>query len=324
MKLQQLRYVWEVSRNNLNVSATAQSLFTSQPGISKQIRLLESELGIEIFARSGKHLTRVTPAGEAVIELAGTVLRTVNNIKQVAQEHSNDERGELTIATTHTQARYALPQVIRAFGERYPGIALHMHQSDPRQIAQLVVDGKADFAICTEALSLFNDLVVLPLYRWNRCILVPEGHPLADLEAGELTLEMLAEHPLVTYTRGFTGRSRLDEAFTAQGMSPNVVLTAADADVIKTYVRLGMGVGIVAHMAAADSAPGLIAVDASHLFEYSKTSVAIRRGTYLRHYMLDFLERLAPHLDRDRVEAAMAASIGQEAAVFDGVELPIR
>ncbi|MGJ8514373.1 HTH-type transcriptional regulator CysB [Carnimonas bestiolae] len=324
MKLQQLRYVWEVSRNNLNVSATAQSLFTSQPGISKQIRLLEGELGIEIFARSGKHLTRVTPAGQAVIDLAGQVLHTVENIKQVAQEHSNEARGELTIATTHTQARYALPPVIQAFGERYPGIALHMHQSDPRQIAQLVVDGKADFAICTEALTLFNDLVVLPLYQWNRSILVPEQHPLAALKPGELTLEALAELPLITYTRGFTGRSQLDSAFRKVGLSPNVVLTAADADVIKTYVRLGMGIGIVAHMAAAIPGEGLVAVDASHLFDSSLTSVGIRRGTFLRRYMLDFLERLAPHLTRERVEAAMAAGIGHEETIFADVTLPVR
>ncbi|WP_025732748.1 HTH-type transcriptional regulator CysB [Carnimonas nigrificans] len=324
MKLQQLRYVWEVSRNNLNVSATAQSLFTSQPGISKQIRLLEGELGIEIFARSGKHLTRVTPAGQAVIELAGQVLHTVENIKQVAQEHSNEARGELTIATTHTQARYALPPVIQAFGERYPGIALHMHQSDPRQIAQLVVDGKADFAICTEALALFNDLVVLPLYQWNRSVLVPEQHPLATLAPGELTLEALADLPLITYTRGFTGRSQLDSAFRKMGLSPNVVLTAADADVIKTYVRLGMGIGIVAHMAAPSQEEGLVAIDASHLFDSSLTSVGIRRGTFLRRYMLDFLERLAPHLTRERVEAAMAAGIGHEAAVFADVSLPVR
>jgi len=324
LKLQQLRYVWEVSRHNLNVSATAQSLFTSQPGISKQIRLLEGELGVEIFARSGKHLTRVTPAGQSVIDLAGQVLRTVENIKQVAQEHSDDRRGELTIATTHTQARYALPEVIHAFGERYPGITLHMHQSDPRQIAQLVVDGKADFAICTEALSLYNDLVILPLYRWNRSILVPEDHPFAKLQEGELTLDMLATVPLVTYTKGFTGRSRLDDAFRAKGLTANVVLTAADADVIKTYVKLGMGVGIVAHMAAEEYTPGLVAVDASHLFDYSLTSVGIRRGTFLRRYMLDFLERLAPHLDRDRVEAAMMSGIGEESAVFDDIDIPIR
>ena len=246
MKLQQLRYVWEVTRHNLNVSATAQSLYTSQPGISKQIRLLEDELGVEIFARSGKHLTRVTPAGEAIVELAGQVLRLTDNIKQVAQEHSDERRGSLSIATTHTQARYALPPVIGEFTRKYPDVALHMQQGTPKQIAQMVSDGMADFAICTESLELFADLVLLPCYRWNRCVLVPRGHPLAE---GELTLERLADQAIVTYVFGFTGRSQLDDAFRARGLTPNVVLTAADADVIKTYVRLGLGVGIVAHMA---------------------------------------------------------------------------
>ena len=305
MKLQQLRYIWEVTRHQLNVSATAQSLFTSQPGISKQIRLLEDELGVEIFARSGKHLTRVTPAGEAIVELAGKVLRTVDDIKHVAQEHSDERRGSLAIATTHTQARYVLPGVIGEFRQQYPDVALHMQQGTPKQIAQMVSEGTADFAICTESLELFNDLVLLPCYRWNRCVLMPKDHPLAS---GELTLERVAEHPLVTYVFGFTGRSQLDDAFKSRGLTPNVVLTAADSDVIKTYVRLGLGVGIVAHMAVDPVADAdLVAVDASHLFESSTTKIGIRRGTFMRSYMYDFVKRLAPHLDRDTVEAALAA-----------------
>ncbi|MBZ9560428.1 MULTISPECIES: HTH-type transcriptional regulator CysB [Modicisalibacter] len=323
MKLQQLRYIWEVTRHNLNVSATAQSLFTSQPGISKQIRLLEDELGVEIFARSGKHLTRVTPAGESIIDLAGEVLRTVDNIKQVAQEHSDERRGSLAIATTHTQARYALPPLISEFTRKYPDVALHMQQGTPKQIAQMVSEGQADFAICTESLELFNDLVLLPCYRWNRCVLVPEDHPLAKL--GELTLERLAEYPLVTYVFGFTGRSQLDDAFRAKGLSPNVVLTAADADVIKTYVRLGMGVGIVAHMAVDPQTDGdLVPLDAGHLFASSTTKIGIRRGTFMRGYMYDFIQRFAPHLDRDRVDAALAAGPRHEQTLFDGIELPVR
>lgn len=321
MKLQQLRYIWEVTRHQLNVSATAQSLFTSQPGISKQIRLLEDELGVEIFARSGKHLTRVTPAGKAIVELAGKVLRTVDDIKHVAQEHSDERRGSLAIATTHTQARYVLPGVIGEFRRQYPDVALHMQQGTPKQIAQMVSEGSADFAICTESLELFNDLVLLPCYRWNRCILVPRDHPLAT---GELTLERLAEHPLVTYVFGFTGRSQLDDAFKSRDLTPNVVLTAADSDVIKTYVRLGLGVGIVAHMAVdpvADS--DLVAVDASHLFESSTTKIGIRRGTFMRTYMYDFVKRMAPHLDRDTVEAALAAGPRHEAALFEDIELPV-
>lgn len=321
MKLQQLRYVWEVTRHQLNVSATAQSLFTSQPGISKQIRLLEDELGVEIFARSGKHLTRVTPAGEAIVELAGKVLRTVDDIKHVAQEHSDERRGNLAIATTHTQARYVLPGVISEFRQKYPDVALHMQQGTPKQIAQMVSEGSADFAICTESLELFNDLVLLPCYRWNRCVLVPKGHPLAT---GELTLERVAEHPLVTYVFGFTGRSQLDDAFKSRDLTPNVVLTAADSDVIKTYVRLGLGIGIVAHMAVdpvADS--DLVAVDASHLFESSTTKIGIRRGTFMRTYMYDFVKRMAPHLDRETVEAALAAGPRHEAELFKEIQLPV-
>ncbi|GAB3348760.1 MULTISPECIES: HTH-type transcriptional regulator CysB [Chromohalobacter] len=323
MKLQQLRYIWEVARHNLNVSATAQSLFTSQPGISKQIRLLEDELGVEIFARSGKHLTRVTPAGEAIIELAGKVLRTVDNIKHVSQEHSDERRGSLSIATTHTQARYALPPVIHEFRQKYPDVALHMQQGTPKQIAQMVSEGQADFAICTESLELFTDLVLLPCYRWNRCVLVPQDHPLASVET--LTLEALAEYPLVTYLFGFTGRSQLDDAFKAHDLTPNVVLTAADADVIKTYVRLGLGVGIVAHMAVDPVVDrDLVALDASHLFASSTTKIGIRRGTFMRGFMFDFVNRFAPHLDRDSIEAALAAGPRHEQVLFEGIELPVR
>lgn len=322
MKLQQLRYIWEVNRHNLNVSATAQSLFTSQPGISKQIRLLEDELGVEIFARSGKHLTRVTPAGQSIVDLAGQVLRLADNIKQVAQEHSDERRGSLAIATTHTQARYALPPIISEFTLKYPDVALHMQQGTPKQIAQMVSEGQADFAIATESLELFTDLVLLPCYRWNRCVLVPKGHPLATLQA-PLTLEALADHPLVTYVFGFTGRSQLDDAFKAKGLTPNVVLTASDADVIKTYVRLGMGVGIVAHMAV-DAAldVDLVALDASHLFASSTTKIGIRRGTFMRGYMYDFLERFAPHLTRDRVDEALMAGPRHEQSLFDSLDLP--
>lgn len=322
MKLQQLRYIWEVNRHNLNVSATAQSLFTSQPGISKQIRLLEDELGVEIFARSGKHLTRVTPAGQSIVDLAGQVLRLADNIKQVAQEHSDERRGSLAIATTHTQARYALPPIISEFTLKYPDVALHMQQGTPKQIAQMVSEGQADFAIATESLELFTDLVLLPCYRWNRCVLVPKGHPLATLQ-GPLTLEELADHPLVTYVFGFTGRSQLDDAFKAKGLTPNVVLTASDADVIKTYVRLGMGVGIVAHMAV-DAAldVDLVALDASHLFASSTTKIGIRRGTFMRGYMYDFLERFAPHLTRDRVDEALTAGPRHEQSLFDSLDLP--
>jgi LysR family cys regulon transcriptional activator len=303
MKLQQLRYIWEVAHHELNVSATAQSLYTSQPGISKQIRLLEDELGVEIFARSGKHLTHVTPAGEAILKTAGEILRKVESIKSVAQEFSNERKGTLSLATTHTQARYALPDTISTFIHRYPDVSLHMHQGTPMQISEMAADGTVEFAIATEALELFSDLIMMPCYRWNRCILVPRNHPLAQVS--RLSLEDVAEYPIVTYVFGFTGRSKLDEAFIEQGLVPRVVFTAADADVIKTYVRLGLGIGIVAKMAydpVVDS--DLVTLDASHLFAPSITKIGCRRGTFLRGYMYDFIELFAPHLTRDVVEAA--------------------
>ncbi|MFO7550370.1 MAG: HTH-type transcriptional regulator CysB [Haliea sp.] len=323
MKLQQLRYIWEVAHHELNVSATAQSLYTSQPGISKQIRLLEDELGVEIFARSGKHLTHVTPAGEAILKTAGEVLRKVESIKQVAQEYSNEKKGSLSIATTHTQARYALPATIRSFIERYPDVSLHMHQGTPMQISELAADGTVDFAIATEALELFSDLIMMPCYRWNRCVLVPRDHPLTQLS--ELTLEDVAEHPIVTYVFGFTGRSRLDEAFVARGLVPRVVFTAADADVIKTYVRLGLGIGIVAAMAYDERADAdLVALDATKLFASSVTKIGCRRGTFLRGYMYDFIEDFAPHLTREVVQEAFSHPSKTELdELFSHIELPV-
>ncbi|QJD58574.1 HTH-type transcriptional regulator CysB [Pseudomonas sp. gcc21] len=324
MKLQQLRYIWEVAHHDLNVSATAQSLYTSQPGISKQIRLLEDELGVEVFSRSGKHLTRVTPAGERIIATAGEILRKCESIKQIAQEFSNERKGTLTLATTHTQARYALPPVISGFIKRYPDVALHMNQGTPVQICEMTVNGTADFAIATEALELFSDMVMMPCYRWNRCVIVPKGHPLADI--GELTLEALAEHPLVTYVFGFTGRSKLDEAFSNKGLEAKVIFTAADADVIKTYVRLGLGVGILAGMAVdPEQDADLVRIDASKLFESSVTKIGFRKGTFLRGFMYDFIEAFAPHLTRERVEQALLCSNKAEVEqLFQDIVLPVR
>jgi len=321
MKLQQLRYIWEVAHHELNVSATAQSLYTSQPGISKQIRLLEDELGVEIFARSGKHLTRVTAAGEQILQTTGEILRKVETIKRIGQEFSNQKKGTLSIATTHTQARYALPSVIREFIRQYPDVALHMHQGSPMQIAEMAADGTVDFAIATEGLELFDDLLMMPCYRWNRCVVVPKGHPLTQRP---LTLQALAEQPIVTYVFGFTGRSRLDEAFDREGLVPKVVFTAADADVIKTYVRLGLGVGIVAQMAvdpAQDS--DLVRLDASTLFEPSITKIGFRRGTFLRGFMCDFIERFAPHLTRKiQMELMNCRSKEEQSELFAHLELP--
>lgn len=324
MKLQQLRYIWEVAHHDLNVSATAQSLFTSQPGISKQIRLLEDELDVEIFARSGKHLTHVTQVGEVIIGMAGDILRQVGEIKQVAQEYSNEKEGSLSIATTHTQARYALPNTISTFRRSYPDVSLHMNQGAPEQIAELAASGEVEFAIATEGLELFNELIMMPCYKWNRAVVVPNDHPLVDV--GSLTLEAIAEHPIVTYVFGFTGRSKLDEAFRAANLTPNVVFTATDTDVIKTYVRLGLGVGIIAQMAhEPDNDTDLVALDASHLFGASVTHIGFRKGTFLRQFMFDFIETFAPHLDRETVQRAVAAPTRKEReALFRDMALPLR
>ena len=322
MKLQQLKYIWEVAHHDLNVSATAQSLFTSQPGISKQIRMLEDELGVEIFARSGKHLTEITPAGKLIIEAAGEVLQRVEGIKQAARDFADNTRGTLSVATTHTQARYVLPMVIKEFMARYPNVTLNMQQGTPAQIAAMASDGEVDFAIATEALELYDNLIMMPCYRWNRCILVPKEYPLTKVK--RLTLEEVAQHPIVTYVFGFTGRSKLDSAFKRQNLTPQVVFTAADADVIKTYVRLGLGIGIVAHMAYNPSADSdLVALPAEHLFDSSVTRIGCRRGTFMRGYMYDFIELFAPHLTKERVAAAMQLTQSDQVdRLFAGIELP--
>ena len=324
MKLQQLRYAWEIARRDLNVSATAEGLYTSQPGISKQIRLLEDELGLQIFTRNGKHLTAITAPGQAILESVGRVLAEVENIRRIASEYNDPGTGSLSIATTHTQARYALPPVIKAFIHKYPAVSLHMHQGTPMQISELAADRKVDFAIATEALELFDDLVMLPCYRWNRSIIVPKGHALEQVQP--LTLKAVAGFPIVTYVFGFTGRSQLDRAFSALHLEPQVVFTAADADVIKTYVRLGLGVGIVASMAIDPRADAdLVALDASHLFEPSSTKIGFRRGTVLRGYMYDFMTLFAPHLTRECIEKAIACPNRQAVdALFENVALPMR
>ncbi len=296
MKLRQLIYIREVARCNLNITAAAEHLFTSQPGISKQIKQLEDELGVEIFARNGKHLAAITPAGQKILEVAERVIQDTDNIQSVADEFRASDRGQLSIATTHTQARYALPSTVKRFKQAYPEVTLHLHQGSPPQIARLAASGDADFAIATEAMEHFDELIMLPCYHWNRCILVPPHHPLTHLET--VALSDLARHPIVTYTFGFTGRSKLDQAFSARGLKPNVVLTAVDADVIKTYVRLGLGIGIVANMAYdANQDAYLVRIDAAHLFSASTTHIGFRRGLFLRAYMYEFIRMFAPHLD---------------------------
>jgi len=305
VNLQQLRYLCAIVDHGLNVSDAAEALFTSQPGISKQVRLLEDELGVPVFIRHGKRLSALTPAGEAVVATARRALREVENLRRVGAEYRSEDSGELAIATTHTQARYVLPPIIAAFATRYPRVKVILHQGNPVQVAEHTVRGECDVGIATESLASFPELVTLPCYEWNRCVLTPKGHPLS--KANPLTLQALARYPIITYDFSFTGRSQINAAFDSAGITPNIVLTALDADVIKTYVELGMGVGIIATMAydpARDAA--LERFDAAHLFAPSTTRIALRRDTFLRGYVYDFISRFAPALDRATVDAALA------------------
>jgi len=313
VNLQQLRYLCAIVDHGLNVSDAAETLFTSQPGVSKQVRQLEDELGVTVFVRAGKRLASITPAGEAVVAAARRALTEVENLKRVGAEYRNEDEGTLAIATTHTQARYVLPGVVRDFAARYPKVRLELHQGNPVQVAEQTARGEVDVGIATEALATLPELVTLPCYQWNRCVLVPRGHPLA--KAAPLTLAALARYPIVTYDFAFTGRSQINAAFDAEGLAPRVVLTALDSDVIKTYVELGMGVGIVAQMAFDPARDGaLVRLDASHLFAPSTTRLALRRGAFVRGYVYDFIELFAPALDRKKVDAALAGGGPERAA----------
>ena len=308
MNFQQLRSVRETVRRGFNLTQVAQVLHTSQPGVSRQIRELEDELGMALFHRAGKRLTGLTGPGEAVLPIIESLLQQAENLRRAGEDFAAQGRGTLTIAATHSQARYALPQAVRDFSAAHPEVALHIHQGSPRQIAQWLIDGDADIGIATEALAEFPELAALPCYRWTHSVIVPRGHPLALAQArGEaLTLARLADFPIVTYETGFTGRRHIDDAFRRAGLPLNIVLSAMDADVIKTYVELGMGVGIIAaiaHDEARDTA--LSAIDARHLFAVNLTRLAVRRGSYLRDYVYAFIAQFAPTLGRAVVEAAM-------------------
>jgi LysR family transcriptional regulator, cys regulon transcriptional activator len=323
MKLHQLRYLAAVAQSGLNITAAAHRLHTSQPGVSKQIKLLEDELGFQIFVREGRNLTRITAAGQQVIERALRILQEAQSIRDLSTELRDEGKGSLSIGTTHTQARYVLPDVIREFRGRYPQVRLNLHQGTSEQIAEMVAGDRIDCAIATGSEALFSDLTLLPCYRWHRTVIVPRGHALAS--GGRLALRALSAYPLITYTFSFTGPSSLHEAFAKAGLIPNVAITARDADVIQTYVRLGLGVGLVAHMAIDPDDPDLVAIDASHLFAAHTTWLGFRRGTLLRKYMYDFAQLLAPHLERRLVERAHRAASAQEvAALFADIALPER
>lgn len=305
MNFQQLRSARETVRRNFNLTDVAQALYTSQPGVSRQIRELEEELGFEIFVRAGKRLLGLTDPGREVLPIIERLLQEQDNLKRAGEEFSGQNQGRLTVATTHTQARYALPKVIKAFRDDFPGVTLALQQVAPSHIVELLLSGDADIGIATEGLENIADLVTFPAYSWHHVLLVTPDHPLTKIK--KLSLTDLAEHPLITYDAGFTGRKKVDEAFHAVGLVPEIVLTAMDADVIKTYVEVGLGVGIVAAMAYdAKKDTGLVSLDAGHLFADNITRIAVRRGRYLRAYAYQFIQTIAPSLTRDVVIQRLA------------------
>jgi LysR family transcriptional regulator, cys regulon transcriptional activator len=305
MNFQQLRYVRETVRQGLNLTEAARTLHTSQPGVSKQIRELENELGVEIFVRHGKRIVALTEPGKAVVDVIEHLLQEAENLKQVGREFKDQTSGTLTIATTHTQARYSLPRVVGEFKRKYPKVHLTIKQGIPPQLAQMVIAREADIAIATEALDGYPKLLALPGYEWSHCVVVPAKHPL--LKGDRLTLDELARYPIVTYDPAFAGRTHIDEAFRAQGLAPDIVLSAVDSDVIKTYVELGLGVGVIAAMAFDEKRDrSLRALGAGHLFGKMMTRVAVRRGAALRGYAYTFIELFSPRLDRKLIEAALA------------------
>jgi LysR family cys regulon transcriptional activator len=305
MNFQQLRSIREAARRNFNLTEVAHALFTSQPGVSRQIRELEDELGVVIFERNGKRLTGLTEPGKGILKIIDRLLVEAENLQQASLEFTGQNSGTLTIAATHTQARYALPKVVQSFRKAFPEVRIALQQSSPEHIAEWVLSGKADIGIATEGLSQFPDLVSFPCYRWSHLIVVPDDHPL--LARPTIRLADLAEFPLITYDVGFTGRGHLDDAFAKAGLRPDIVLTAMDSDVIKQYVSLGLGVGIVASMAFDHGRDkGLRAVEASHLFAVNTTRLAVRRGAYLRSYALEFIQQFAPELSQSDIQQVLA------------------
>jgi len=306
MNLHQFRFVQEAARRNLNLTETAKALFTSQPGVSKAILELEEELGIDIFARHGKRLRRITEPGQQVLAAIEIIMREVNNLKRIGEEYSKQDSGTLSIATTHTQARYFLPGPVAQLRRQLPLVRISLHQGNPDQVVRMLLDDSADVGLATESLAQIEELVTMPCYEWQHVLVVPADHPLASVERP--SLEQLAAEPLVSYHPSFTGRTRIDRAFSARGLHPNFVLEAIDSDVIKTYVRLGMGVGIVAEMAVReDPADGeLRSRPLGHLFGQNVTRIAFKRGAYLRNYVYSFAELLSDRLNRPLLERAMS------------------
>ncbi len=306
MNLHQFRFVQEAARRDLNLTETAKALFTSQPGISKAILELEAELGVDIFARHGKRLRRITEPGQQVLKSIEAIMREVGNLKRIGEEFSMQDAGTLSIATTHSQARYFLPAPVAQLRKRFPKVNISLHQGSPEQVARMVRDEVADLGLATESLADVDDLLSLPCYEWRHVVVMPAGHPLAQVE--RISLEDLAMLPLVSYHPSFSGRTRVDQAFATRNLKPNIVLEAIDADVIKTYVRIGLGVGIVAEIAVRDDPPGgdLVSRPVGHLFGNNVTRIAFKRGAYLRNFVYAFAEMLSDRLSRKLVIGAMA------------------
>ncbi len=313
MNLHQFKFVQEAVRRNLNLTETAKALYTSQPGVSKAILELEEELGVDIFSRHGKRLRRVTEPGLQVLKSIEIIMREVNNLKRIGEEYSKQDAGKFSIATTHTQARYVLPAPVAQLRRQFPQVQVSLHQGNPEQVARMLLDETADLGLATESLAEFEDLVTLPCYEWQHVLVVPAQHPLAQVERP--SLEQLAQEPLISYHPSFTGRTRIDKAFAARRLSPDIVLEAIDSDVIKTYVRLGMGVGIVAEMAVRDDPPGgdLVARPLGHVFGFNTARVAFKRGAFLRNYVYAFAELLSDRLNRSLLQRALSG----EASDYD-------
>jgi LysR family cys regulon transcriptional activator len=325
MTFKQLKYLLGIVDNGLNITTAAERLYTSQPGISKQLRQLEREVGVQLFLRKGKSLVSLTPAGLTVVDYARKILRDVENIRSLGRELTSEEDGTLSIATTHTQARYVLPDVLREFHERYPNVNLELHQGTSEQIATLVADDRVDFAIATESCDVFPELNLLPCYSWDRIVLAQHGHPLA-VEKAPLTLQKLAEHPLITYVFSSKGESSFLKAFAKEHLEPKVVFTARDADVIKTYVKMGMGVGVIAPMALqCDELDDLVAISAKGLFPRVTTWVGVPRHRVFRRYMQDFVSLFAPHWPVELITQAATAETQEEVDKLAAeVQLPLR
>jgi LysR family cys regulon transcriptional activator len=324
MKLQQLKYLLAIVDNGLNITAASEKLFTSQPGVSKQLKLLEEELGLQLFVRKGKSLGGITGAGEKVIERARRIMQEAESIRCLASDYYHEEEGALSIATTHTQARYVLPEVIGEFRKRYPRVNLNLHQGTSEQIADMVSANDVDFAIATGSHEMFRDLLMIPSFHWDRKIIVPKDHALTEL-GRKISLHDLAQFPLVTYVFSFGGQSSLKRTFAEQGLDPDVVFTARDADVIKTYVRMGLGVGIVAGMADDSDDDDITSIPATGLFPRSTTWIGFRRNIILRRYMLEFVRLFAPHITADQLEKTRCARSQVDIdKLFNGATLPVR